>query len=67
MRGYEPLMAGVRGFEPQLTDPESAVIPLNDTPLSVTNVVFSVRGTYNTAGRANCQALVTANFCRLLR
>jgi hypothetical protein len=27
-----PLMAGVQGFEPQLTDPESAVLPLNDTP-----------------------------------
>ncbi len=26
-------MAGVRGFEPQLTDPESAVLPLNDTPM----------------------------------
>jgi hypothetical protein len=26
-------MAGVQGFEPQLTDPESAVLPLNDTPL----------------------------------
>jgi hypothetical protein len=25
-------MAGVQGFEPQLTDPESAVLPLNDTP-----------------------------------
>jgi hypothetical protein len=27
-----PLLAGVQGFEPQLTDPESAVLPLNDTP-----------------------------------
>ena len=25
-------VAGVQGFEPQLTDPESAVLPLNDTP-----------------------------------
>jgi hypothetical protein len=25
--------AGVQGFEPQLTDPESAVLPLNDTPM----------------------------------
>ena len=27
-------MAGVQGFEPQLADPESAVLPLNDTPMS---------------------------------
>jgi hypothetical protein len=27
--------AGVQGFEPQLTDPESAVLPLNDTPSNV--------------------------------
>jgi hypothetical protein len=26
-------LAGVQGFEPQLADPESAVLPLNDTPL----------------------------------
>ena len=28
-----PLLAGVQGFEPQLADPESAVLPLNDTPM----------------------------------
>ncbi len=27
-------LAGVQGFEPQLADPESAVLPLNDTPIS---------------------------------
>ena len=27
-------MAGVQGFETQLADPESAVLPLNDTPMS---------------------------------
>ncbi len=26
-------LAGVQGFEPQLADPESAVLPLNDTPI----------------------------------
>ena len=25
--------AGAQGFEPQLTDPESAVLPLDDTPM----------------------------------
>jgi hypothetical protein len=34
-RGLSPLLAGVQGFEPQLTDPESAVLPLNDTPSSL--------------------------------
>ena len=27
--------AGVQGFEPQSADPESAVLPLNDTPLKL--------------------------------
>lgn len=27
------LGAGAQGFEPQLTDPESAVLPLDDAPL----------------------------------
>ncbi len=31
-------VAGVQGFEPQLTDPESAVLPLNDTPLYLRTV-----------------------------
>jgi hypothetical protein len=37
-------MAGVQGFEPQLTDPESAVLPLNDTPLFVFFSRLSARG-----------------------
>ena len=28
------MLAGGRGFEPQLTDPESAVLPLDDPPVS---------------------------------
>jgi hypothetical protein len=33
-RGIKPLfLAGVQGFEPQSADPESAVLPLNDTPM----------------------------------
>lgn len=41
-------MAGVQGFEPQLTDPESAVLPLDDTPSSmlekvVPPILFCVR------------------------
>ena len=27
-------MAGEQGFEPQLTDPESVVLPLDDSPIS---------------------------------
>ncbi len=50
-------MAGVQGFEPQLTDPESAVLPLNDTPLDVNCKLFAVRGTYDTVSWARCQAL----------
>ena len=26
-------LAGAQGFEPQLTDPESAVLPLDDAPM----------------------------------
>ena len=36
----DDVMAGVQGFEPQLTDPESAVLPLNDTPLCLLAVLF---------------------------
>ncbi len=41
-------LAGVQGFEPQLTDPESAVLPLDDTPSSrskkvVPPILFCVR------------------------
>jgi hypothetical protein len=62
-RGYKPLLAGVQGFEPQLTDPESAVLPLNDTPLSL-QTLYHVREVYNTASRRDCQALRLANLRR---
>ena len=48
-RRYASLEAGVQGFEPQLADPESAVLPLNDTPeCCVPNSILSL---------ANCQAV----------
>ena len=51
-------MAGVQGFEPQLADPESAVLPLNDTPLYLAATVLSaVRVSYDTPTLARCQAL----------
>ncbi len=34
-------LAGVQGFEPQLADPESAVLPLNDTPISFVRSMIS--------------------------
>lgn len=34
-------MAGVQGFEPRLADPESAVLPLNDTPTDLIEIVLS--------------------------
>ena len=44
--------AGVQGFEPQLADPESAVLPLNDTPeCCVPNIILSL---------ADCQAVFGA-------
>ena len=41
-------LAGVQGFEPQLPDPESGVLPLDDTPTSaqkkaVLPILFDVR------------------------
>ena len=33
-------LAGVQGFEPQLADPESAVLPLNDTPIYFVERVY---------------------------
>ena len=51
-------MAGVQGFEPQLADPESAVLPLNDTPLYRTVAILStVCVSYDTPTFARCQAL----------
>jgi hypothetical protein len=44
-------LAGVQGFEPQLADPESAVLPLNDTPK------LFVREEYHTLTIASCQAM----------
>jgi site-specific DNA recombinase len=32
---FESLVAGEEGFEPSLTDPESAVLPLDDSPVQV--------------------------------
>ena len=32
LKSHPTALAGVQGFEPQLADPESAVLPLNDTP-----------------------------------
>ncbi len=31
---FLPRLAGVQGFEPQLPDPESGVLPLDDTPMT---------------------------------
>ena len=47
-------LAGVQGFEPQLADPESAVLPLNDTPMLFVCVK------YNTLTIARCQAVFFA-------
>ena len=48
-RRIASLEAGVQGFEPQLADPESAVLPLNDTPeCRVPNIILSL---------ALCQAI----------
>lgn len=55
------LKAGVQGFEPRLADPESAVLPLNDTPMCrVANIILSL---------ATCQAVFGAcnGACELLR
>src|SRR5438874_361404 len=42
-RELQRLLAGVQGFEPQLTDPESAVLPLDDTPMRL--LFYLLRGT----------------------
>lgn len=50
---YKPwYVAGVQGFEPQLTDPESAVLPLNDTPMCM----HVICGLYITLCGPGCQA-----------
>ena len=33
LRALRTELAGVQGFEPQLPDPESGVLPLDDTPV----------------------------------
>ena len=50
------ISAGVQGFEPQLADPESAVLPLNDTPK------LFVREEYHTLTIASCQAMFWSHF-----
>ena len=35
-------VAGVQGFEPQSADPESVVLPLNDTPLLCNSRKYSI-------------------------
>ena len=51
-------MAGVQGFEPQSADPESAVLPLNDTPsVQVTILLPVVCVVYDTLTFARCQAI----------
>src|SRR5581483_7148009 len=37
--------AGVQGFEPRLADPESAVLPLNDTPMRPARCIIPYLGT----------------------
>ncbi len=43
-------MAGGRGFEPRLTDPESAVLPLDDPPLR--HALY-----HNSAGKAKIEPI----------
>ena len=51
-------MAGVQGFEPQSADPESAVLPLNDTPSHCAATVLpAICVRYDTLTFASCQAL----------
>ena len=53
-------VAGVQGFEPQLADPESAVLPLNDTPLYRAAALLSAVAVcvwYDTPTLVRCQAL----------
>ncbi len=49
------LLAGVQGFEPRSTDPESVVLPLNDTPLCFAAAFFGLQK-YDTPTIAICQA-----------
>ncbi len=49
-----PRQAGVQGFEPQSADPESAVLPLNDTPMHVCEVHDTGIGRECQVGFLNC-------------
>ena len=49
-------MAGGRGFEPRLTESESAVLPLYDPPASVGyGPKLGSEGALSTGDRAHCQ------------
>src|SRR5258708_6268383 len=64
---FETSLAGVQGFEPRLADPESAVLPLNDTPLLLAWSIIPYSGSDCQAPGdlffANCQP--ASNACRL--
>jgi hypothetical protein len=50
--------AGVQGFEPQSADPESAVLPLNDTPIEQAAYLQpEICEVYDTPTFARCQAV----------
>ena len=54
---YTLSMAGVQGFEPQSADPESAVLPLNDTPTEQAAYLQpEVCEVYDTLTFTRCQA-----------
>ena len=55
-------MAGVQGFEPQSADPESAVLPLNDTPIEQAAYLQpDICEVYDTPTFARCQAVFWGN------
>ena len=55
-------MAGVQGFEPQSADPESAVLPLNDTPIEQAAYLQPDNcEVYDTPTFARCQAVFWGN------
>ena len=55
-------MAGVQGFEPQSADPESAVLPLNDTPIEQAAYLQpEICEVYDTPTFARCQAVFSGD------
>jgi hypothetical protein len=59
---YTLSMAGVQGFEPQSADPESAVLPLNDTPIEQAAYLQpAICEVYNTPTFARCQAVLSGD------